>query len=590
MKKFILSSIVMCFCCVMFCCVDYLYADFDTYTKTDTTKIEFLEQGASADIFRIKYQNNALYILDSTNKKVYAVTEEGVSTVYADTHSPFDIANINDNYLVSTQTMFMDYIDKEGAYTEINRYTNESNTPAALLSPQTIATSANLDTYLIKDSEIIKFDQVNKSFEWFANLTFDANELTFGNGFCVTEDNKNIIFSTTDNKIYSLDTESKQILQLATTLTFTEIRYLNVDNLGNLYVLDGDTLKKVQEELLASFTFDVSPISIDIDFVSGKLYYATSSEVFCTRLSAGDKNFVTSYSDIVAPLALTDITADTTMFSAVSTTKETTLYTYQTLLVKNGTYQSNKTLILLDDSHPNFYYVYDNNFDNEQGYFVGYVLKSDCTAITSSTPAEFSEINTAKVITGFSDIFSMPISQPFGDNKFVPILGTLKYGDMVTVLDTPLLQKDKNGVSFVAIEYLKDSTIYIGYIDSSTIVRSTAEVPEVKSVPNAQTKAETIVYKEKNCLTKIDILAKGQKVKIVSSLNDVSKIEYYVYEGNEEIIMTGFVKSNFLDNGTLTTSQIIGIVLIGVSVILAIVVTIIYIKKRKNQLNQDEEL
>lgn len=595
MKKFIFGCFALCLCCVLCLGVTPLYADFDTFTLSNIEPISItIDQDTEANISRIRFSNNSLFIIDSVNNKIYQANDN-MRTVYDDTDAPYDITQINDEQLVSTKTVFIKHFDNEGTMTEINKFINEGNTYSALPSPQTFATDATGNTYLINNNTILRYNADNQTLSWFATLSYLDSPLNFAQGgFCITENGEALYFTIAD-KIYKLSTQAKTISTVAASQSFTDIKYLNADNLGNIYVLDGSTLLKIyNDEVIASANLDSSIQNIELDYLHGTIYYfTTDNKLFVAQLlnDANQTNFITNYSEIAPNASLADLQPSTSVFSAVQTTQTTHLYEYQTLLSPAHTYTENKKLIVLDASNPSFYYVYDNNYDNEQGFTTGYVLKSSCEILANSYSEEFREINTAKVITGYSRIFCMPISLPIAQDTFVPNLGTLRYGEIITIVASPQIAPNSNNVSFVAIKITKDDTEYYGYIDSSTILayENSSSSTEVNLVPNATTRVETVVYQEKNCENEIDTLAKDCPVKIISTLGDVSKIEYCVTEGENQIIKTGYVKSSFLNDGTLTTTQILGFVLMIVSIIITIVVIVAYSKRKKKLRNQIDE-
>ena len=582
MKRFLFSSLAVILFCALACNINFLHAEFDNYNLYNPTEIIINDLDTEANITKIKYIDGSLYVVDNLNKKIFQINEQQ-NIIYSNEDAPFDIMTYDNNYLVATQQMFLQNISNQ-IITEINRYQNKEGTAESLPSPQTFTKSATGEIYLIQGSQILKFNTVDYSLNWFCDLTYELQNLTFNQGgFDITENGKTIYF-TIEDQIYSLDTSQKTIFNVPTDQTFEQIKYIKVDNLGNIYILDGTTLTKIKQNTATDiYQFESAPTSIDIDFLTGTIYYANADQkIFSAKLTTQQqKNFVTDYSQILPTIDIVNISPSTDMYTGIEIQTATNLYNYQTLLSPITQYEVGKTLIVLDASLQDFYYVFDNNFDNEDGFTLGYVLKSDCTQLPNILPTEYAETNTAKVITGFSKIFAMPISQQVAPDTYISSIATLEYEDIVSIIASPQILQDKNGIKFVAIEYSIEDSSYIGYIDSKTIIPTTYEAPKVHSVPNAITRAETIVYQEKNCFNKIDVLTKGQEVKIINSLNGVSQIEYYVSDGEEKVLMTGYVKTSFLDDGSLTITQIVGIVLIVVSIIITIIIAVLGHRRRK---------
>ncbi len=582
MKRFLFSSLAVILFCALACNINFLHAEFDNYNLYNPTEIIINDLDTETNITKIKYIDGSLYVVDNLNKKIFQINEQQ-NIIYSNEDAPFDIMTYDNNYLVATQQMFLQNISNQ-IITEINRYQNKEGTAESLPSPQTFTKSATGEIYLIQGSQILKFNTVDYSLNWFCDLTYELQNLTFNQGgFDITENGKTIYF-TIEDQIYSLDTSQKTIFNIPTDQTFEQIKYIKVDNLGNIYILDGTTLTKIKQNTATDiYQFESAPTSIDIDFLTGTIYYANADQkIFSAKLTTQQqKNFVTDYSQILPTIDIVNISPSTDMYTGIEIQIATNLYNYQTLLSPITQYAVGKTLIVLDASLQDFYYVFDNNFDNEDGFTLGYVLKSDCTQLPNILPTEYAETNTAKVITGFSKVFAMPISQQVAPDTYIASIATLEYGDIVSIIASPQILQDKNGIKFVAIEYSIEDSSYIGYIDSKTIIPTTYEAPKVHSVPNAITRAETIVYQEKNCFNKIDVLTKGQEVKIINSLNGVSQIEYYVSDGEEKVLMTGYVKTSFLDDGSLTITQIVGIVLIVVSIIITIIIAVLGHRRRK---------
>lgn len=575
------------------------------FANTEPTEIAISVENLESSTFtRVRYFDNAIYLIDSTGRRVIkhniSTNSTADSIIYStDSDSedkktePYNIVSFDDKYLISTTTLYVNLVTQQGNK-ELNSYKSQSEPNGISISrPQTLASSASGETYLINDNILLYYN--SEQLELYSTLSLDNTKLQFtaGGGFCVTEDNSAIYFSI-GTQIYKMDTKTKEISSISITESdiLTTITYLNTDNLGNLYIGCDNSLYKyntVTNEI-TNATLSANTTSFDIDFVNGKVYYITKeNKVFVTEIS---ENFVTNYSKIAPKVQLTNISASATAINVVEIKQSTQFYQYQTLLSATNTYEIGKRLIVLyNDENSPFYYIFDNNCTTSSGFQLGFVLKSACEMVENEYPTEFSENKGAKVITGQTKIFVMPISQEIAQDTYISSLGTLSYGDTIAVQPSPILFVDSNGATFIAVKYTKDNITYIGYVDSRTVVSSVLTSAETKSVPNATTKAETIIYAEKNCFNKIDVLAKGCEVKIISTLNGVSKIEYYITEGEDTIVKTGYCKSDNLSNGALTTAQIAGLILMGVSVIIAIVVIIIgHKRKRKLALSQQNSV
>ncbi len=596
MKKRIYWGFAFSLCCViavMFGLLGtpILLADITTFSPTNTQEISIdITDYTATNYTRIRYFDNAIYLIDRDGRKVIKHTATADTIIYntqkelaQDTTEPYDIVSFGEDCLISTTTLFVDYVTSQGSTTLKSFKSESSPNGSAVLSPQTLTRSADGTTYMIYQNNILYYNTSESQLELFATLTQDSTELEFnaGGGFCVTENNSAIYFSI-GTTIYKMDTQTHTITTQATTLE--NITYLNADNLGNIYYGNQNTIFKYKNDPANTTTASLpnNAISYDIDFVNGKIYYITDANaVFVTEIYANNENFVTNYSKIAPNKKLSEISASSDLITVVATTKTAGFYQYQSLLSKTSTYDAGKRLIVLDESNSQFYYIFDNNSTTTEGFRLGYVLKSDCEVVANEIASEFADNKAGKVITGITKIFAMPISQAIATDTYIASIGQLNYGDTIGIIASPILPTDSNGATFVAVQYQKDGTNYIGYIDSRTLVSSVLLVPDTKSVPNAKTKTETVIYSDKNCFNEIDIIAKGSDVKIVSTLNGVSKIEYYIKDGEDTIIKTGYCDAENLNNGNLTTAQIIGFVLMGISVIITITVLIILHRRKK---------
>ncbi len=604
MKKFVICNVMTLwgFASMLLMCFVFapaLRAELPAYTATTPQQITIDIDGYTPTNFtKIRYFDGAIYLADRNGQKVIE-QKNGISkiihqTASADTEEnalPFDILALGDKYLISTTSTFVNLVDSQSQQTAktLNRYKDGDNVDGVVTPPQTLAKSADDEIYMINDKMILNYHLNDTHPTLFCNLDSSISQDFDKGGFCITEDGSAIYFSVA-NKIYRLDTTTKALTAILpdtlSAVTTANIDYLATDNQGYIYAKAGSALFKLSNTAIVATTTlpsdDTS--SVDFDFVNGKLYYITTdNKIYSTQLltDSGD-NFITNYSAIQPAVKLTNLSAKTEVIDAIKVTAATQIFQYKTRLAPAKALVLNKKLIVLDAQDPTFYYVFDNNCDSAAGYQVGYVLKSACAALTDEIPTEFSEHSAGKVITGLSKIFCMPISQPVATDTFVTSLGMLHYGDVVTIQESPTLDLDSNGASFAAIKFSKNGTEVIGYVDSRTLVSCEQVAIETKSVPNAVTKAETIIYGEKNCFNKVDVLAKGSEVKILSNLDDgISKIEYYIFDGDNEIIKTGYCKTSFLDTGQLTIAQILGIVLVAVSVIVTVIVLVVYHRRKK---------
>lgn len=595
MKKLGLFSLVFILCCIWSGANNILYAEGTTYNITHkelvinvgSTEEPIMPQSTD----NVYYVNDKVFVADTVSKNVYLKTDMETKAIYYNAEiTPYDMVLLQNGKLLISS--------KNSSVRIFNTISNQEETPIStyifenddeeytIPAEQKIAHSAFDDVYFIQGNNILKYNPSLTVLEHFLTLTYNESALNFTNGaFFVNEDNTTL-YLTIANKIYSIDVATKAISEVQTINTYNNIKTLIADNLGNIYILDNNTLYKENATGVTSIVLDKTANDIDIDLITGKIYIAdTNNQVYKTTIQdTTKKNFVDNYADQPLPVDLKTISTKDTAVKIVETKSAITpLYTYKSLIKISKEYQTSKKLIVLDESDSKFYYVYDNNSSTQAGYQTGFILKSNCLLVDSTFPAEFAEKHTAKVIVNESKLYTIPSSVTIDTENRAPSIINVKYGEIVTVISAPQASTDTNGVNFVAISYVKYGTPVVGYLDSRTLISTTYDTLANTPIPNATTRAETTIYKEASCETEIEVLPQNSNVKIIKSENGVSEIEYFVNEGENQYIKSGYVKTSFLNDGSLTTIQIVGIILMFAAIIFAILIAIIIHKHRKKE-------
>ena len=212
-----------------------------------------------------------------------------------------------------------------------------------------------------------------------------------------------------------------------------------------------------------------------------------------------------------------------------------------------------------------------------------YCAKEDFTTTENSLPDEFTSSQQAKVVVNESKLFVLPTSLNIDADTKALFATKLTYDSLVEIVLAPMPPTDFNGVNFYAVKITLNDNEVIGYIDSRTVINVEDETLENVPVPNASTRAETIVYSDSNCENEVETIPQGTNVRIISSNDGVSFIQYFIEDNGQTIIKEGYVRTSFLDDGTLTLTQILGIVLMCVSLIVAIIVAIVISKNKKKK-------
>ncbi len=180
-------------------------------------------------------------------------------------------------------------------------------------------------------------------------------------------------------------------------------------------------------------------------------------------------------------------------------------------------------------------------------------------------------------------IFTLPTSVKLNSTTFAPSVKTIARGEIVTIVNSPVLQKDSNGTEFLAIKFTQENNEYIGYIDSRTVINLALDVAiDNLTVSNAITRADVTVYSDISLENEIETIKKDTNITVLESKNGVCKIEYL----DNDTIKAGYIQQSFVDDGSFTLTQKIGICLMIVSLIMAIIIAICLnrsFKKRRNK-------
>ena len=593
MKKIWFSSLILCICILGCLSVDTLFANGTQYNIQNTAISINVEDTAPQSIDDLYYYKNSLFIIDGTNNNIFKLdlSNNEQSIVYNNEDTiPCDIAiSADDKLIVSTSNLFIYIIDLnnyESEPTQIDRYSTGDMQSGLAPAPRKVATSATDDVYFIWDNIIAKLNLQTNLLEHFVTLNYENQDLNFDDGaFFVTEDNSTIYF-TIDNIVYSVDTGTKAISTLnnSALTDLTNITYFAMDNLGNTFIFDENNLIKATEQETESVTL-TNTTNLEINLETGQIYTANDNQLYLTEITDDlGTPFILGYRNEPVPVNLDQIQISNQPIKIIEANTTTALYTYKSLQFVTTNYEIGKKLIVLDENDENFYYVYDSNYMNgEFGYALGYVLKEDFTATENSLPDEFTSSQQAKVVVNESKLFVLPTSLNIDADTKALFATKLTYDSFVEIVSAPMPPTDFNGVNFYAVKITLNDNEVIGYIDSRTVINVEDETLENVPVPNASTRAETIVYSDSNCENEVETIPQGTNVRIISSNDGVSFIQYFIEDNGQTIIKEGYVRTSFLDDGTLTLTQILGIVLMCVSLIVAIIVAIVISKNKKKK-------
>ena len=513
------------------------------------------------DVRDLVQYNGDLYYTDGTN-----IYNEQNEPIYNSTTGIISAIEATGNKLIFIKENLYLYIlnlENLNDVTEITVYKNGEVVEAFPTQNRAIAVSATGEIYMLADSVLAKvtFDETTDGLilSKICDFEFEEAPLEFANGsFAVNEFGTFGYFSILNN-LYEINLQNNQISQISTEIT-ENITDIEVDSLGNIYVLAGDSIYKIGDSIEA-VVLGENYSRFTLDYTTGVCYIITDNNVESVMISSSLGNFVTTFSEIEAPIDLYNYTPSTEVVSVLNVNAGTKIYEFQSLNSPATTYTESKSVILIEDISDYFYYVLDSNLNGN--FALGYILKSDCTLAQNVPGSE-----QVRVVVKQTKLYNLPFSVMREDDTSAPFGTRVDYGTVLDVMASPTLPTDCSGTAFYAVEF--EGNIY--YIDSRTAVGveyDTAIDNEI--VSNASTRAETIVYADESLTEEQDTLEKGYSITVLETKDGVCRIEYLV-DGESR---SGYVSQSFVNDGTLTTTQIVGIVLMCLSLVLAIIIAIV---------------
>ena len=581
MKKFIFTfALVFCVCCCALFMDQTAFADSFSYTNN---KIELqIENQPPISINDIAYFDNQFFITDASSNQIFKHTNNTTTSIYQNENfTPSEICANKDFIAFITTTDYGVYILKNASTTaqKIDVYKKNETTE---LFPRIvrIGCSATGEIFTISENFIAKIN--GETLEYFCPLNFEGTDLAFTNGgFYINEDATSIYFSI-ENNVYTLDTTTKTIALADFNIPSetANISELAIDNIGNLFAFANSSIVKCSTESNQTLNFNESFTGMSLDFVNGKIFVFDANNLY--ESTVNEPNFITTYNNQSAPIELQNIEPSVTGATILEVITDTHLYSFRSLYTAIADYRAGKKLILLDDNDSKFYYVYDSNTGQNAGYLLGYILKETCTQASAFSP----EFTQAKVIVAKSKIYTLPTSVKINANTFAPIVSKVARGEILTLADSPALPIDSNGTEFLAVKFTQNEIEYIGYIDSRTVINLALDnAIDNITVSNASTRADVVVYSDISLENEIETIKKGTNITVLESKNGVCKIEYL----DNGTIKTGYIHQSFVNDGSLTLTQIIGICLMIVSLIIAVIIAICLCKNRKKNNNKPIE-
>lgn len=534
-------------------------ASADTvYSTTDTSIVSYTNS-----LQDITISNSCIYVSDNTQKRIYTYDIQSRALTNVD--------GLESN--ASPSMMTFDYAD--------NLFFTDSELDQICIA----GTDISFDTFVsgeseLKISRIYDIAQTTNN-DIYAIVSRHSNyylikklhNQTKFTQFCVLptlNDNCKLSVNLTGDKILILD---NSVIYKVTSSTFEPLEDYNYPSLSgvtsiafdhrdDLFILcnDGTMLHSKTTEYSSIAIANASEIKdFCISPMDNTIYFMTPNKV--TMLSNATSNS-NPFLNAISSTPSVNISTDTltSPLSVVKATQDTYIYTYDNLLSKTKNLASNACLNVLNDADPTFYYVLDTS---EQYNILGYVLKNCTTQIDQTKPS-----TTYKTLYSGTNIYPYPTTLKNNSTANVRTLAELPKNTIITTTQSYLTPTDYNGANFVFVTTSINNVEYSGYIDSRYLTESNdANAITQIFVSNATTKTDVNVYEDVQCTNLDTTLTQGTAVQILSTTNGISFIEWQ----QDGVCHYGYAQYQHLDDGSITTAQAIGFLLMLVAIVACLI-------------------
>ena len=567
--KVILNGIALLF---MLLAILYISPVFATSYNINKTTLDLDISDVSNINDLVLYENN-LYFTDGTD--IFNTTGDLLYTSPTGIITALDAADNKLIFIKENLYLYILDLDNLSEAREISIYKNENTVEPFPTQNRAIAASATGEIYLISGNTLAKVTHDETTNDLILNqvceLIFEEMPLEFTVGNFAVNEFGTFGYFNIDENLYKINLKTYEITQISTEIT-QNILDICVDSLEIVYCYSGSALYKISE-IVESVEVGIGYSKFALDYTTGACYLAQQNTIEKFAITSELGNFITTYSEIEAPIDLYNYTQKSEVVDVLRVDAGTKLYEYQSLNSPSITYSDSKSVILLQNSSEHFYYVLDSNLSGT--YKLGYILKSD-SAIQSIAISS----QQVRVVVKQTKLYNLPFSVKKDETAFAPFGARVDYGTTLDTVEAPTFPSDCSGTNFIAVKF--EGNVY--YIDSRTAVGVEFDTAiDNTIVSNASTRAETIVYADEGLSTEQDTLEKGFSITVLETTNGICKIQYLI---NGEI-KQGYVSQSFVNDGTLTITQIIGIVLMILSLILAIIIAIVISlnnkKRRENK-------
>lgn len=556
--------------------------DFKISEMTATADaISFLNEPTTA-LYRYKFK--------TTNNELFLVFDKAISKSENDgfhLDSPADVATSNDTtYIADSTNNRLVVISNANGTPKMSTISVQSPTSLVAFQNGVYVASEN-KILLLSSGEIVKeyslsasskvssITKTDKLYALSGNTVYVLAESTFKVFKTVPNAKKlsasangNIVYVLTDSKILAFSEAGEDI---STDITFTKdsIADFDIDFVGNLYVITTNGKIAEYNRGLLNYTFSKEitlihnifetglPLSLSIGD-DGKLYFSTEQ-----NFVALTKSFNPQTKAGFAPTIKPQITADIEIFTAKITSN-----TFFLLDLKNYEYVEAVTAGTIVVCFRNL------SADDDFVYLIhgtklGYISLSNLQEVAQDKPKNLD----VKTLHPTAKIYNYPLNQPLTPYQTVPKGTELEIlGDVAQFSNSLKWYKVKYNINKVGYIFVADVT------DSNDAVLTSGNPVYAKARASRIGEKVSIFALPNDSSTVLDSVTDGTELQVL----DDSTYEDYIKVKCGSVV--GYVKSNEVKFGGLTHAQVIALVLVCVTAVVAVTISFItYRIKKQNE-------
>lgn len=553
--------------------------------------------------------NNVLYVANS--QQATKVVGYNLDTIDSNTTTTI---NLPDNYY-PTKIKY-DYYNEMfyfaskltfgiGTSTTQSQYTTfyeetDLETPISMQNIFDFTISMNgtifaITTNIYGESIIIYKQQNSEKFKLLCNLNLLSSPITLTSSSKIVCDTygTTIWFSVSDT-IYEYNIETGfNTLTYHLPNSISNIVDMKLDFLGNLYIYatyqSQNAFIKSNSNNFEIVCDEQNVLNINgfcFNYETGNIFSFTNTQLYnisITNQNSGTPFFL-SYDQVEKDTSWQTTTL-TQVCSILSLHEQSMLYPFENLYKQGIVLDENTKVVLLKDlQNSMFDFVLVNNYQSCNT--VGYIKKSKLTGTETVLP----EISQVIPIFSNTPIYKYPSSLTTeGEDELIALTVTYQSQNtspVFNVLESAKIDADFNNVTFYAIKYGN----LIGYVDINMVISQSESNNAVQRnfIANAKARENATVYADFNLTKPSTTLNLNTAIQIETVENGVCKI----YWLNDDKLFVGYISKNLVDDGNLTTTQIIGIAIMAVAIIttlLVIIISSIRRKKYKEKIKQTKQ-